>query len=116
MKGAGFTSAVGSGSPRRWWNRPCIQEGGPTHTPRTCSISPQSFRKAAVSALCARVRWMRCTALRALSRRRKSTPAPVTKTTPNQKTELPISRFSGMAMVRPRLRVTLCQARRSATM
>eukprot|EP00959_Pyramimonas_sp_CCMP1952_P107386 2245187-Pyramimonas_sp.AAC.1 len=54
MKGAGWTSAVGSGSPRRWWYRPCIQEGGPTHTPRTCSSRPQSLRKAAVSALCAR--------------------------------------------------------------
>eukprot|EP00965_Chrysotila_dentata_P232487 6198994-Pleurochrysis_carterae.AAC.4 len=56
MKGAGCTSIVGSGSTRRWWYRPCIQEGGPTHTPRTCSSRPQCLRKAAVSVMCAKGR------------------------------------------------------------
>eukprot|EP00965_Chrysotila_dentata_P257056 6212757-Pleurochrysis_carterae.AAC.3 len=27
MKGEGYTSVVGSGSPRRWWYRQCIQKG-----------------------------------------------------------------------------------------
>eukprot|EP00965_Chrysotila_dentata_P161467 5332772-Pleurochrysis_carterae.AAC.1 len=65
MKGEGRTRAVGSGSQRRWWYRPCIQEGGPTQIPRTCSSKPQSLRRAAVSVACASVRWMRSTARRA---------------------------------------------------
>eukprot|EP00965_Chrysotila_dentata_P010321 336003-Pleurochrysis_carterae.AAC.2 len=83
MRGEGQTRAVGSGSPRR----------------------------AAVSVVCASVRWMRSTTRRALSRGRKSTPAATTRTTPSQRTEAPACRFSGIAMVRPTVRVTLCHAR-----
>eukprot|EP00965_Chrysotila_dentata_P075597 2496976-Pleurochrysis_carterae.AAC.1 len=64
----------------------------------------------------ARVHCMRSTALGALSRGRNSTPAAATKMIPSHRTEVLACLFSGMAMVRPTLRVTLCQARRSATM
>eukprot|EP00965_Chrysotila_dentata_P185435 6121937-Pleurochrysis_carterae.AAC.3 len=51
-----------------------------------------------------------------LSRGRKSAPTVATKITPSQRTKVPACLFSGIALVRPTLRVTLCQARRSATM
>eukprot|EP00965_Chrysotila_dentata_P086585 2859123-Pleurochrysis_carterae.AAC.1 len=45
MKGAGCTSAVGSGSPRRWWYRPCIQKGGPTHTHAHAQVGHKAFAR-----------------------------------------------------------------------
>eukprot|EP00965_Chrysotila_dentata_P256554 6212578-Pleurochrysis_carterae.AAC.1 len=96
---------------------PCIQgRGDPTQTPRTCSSRPQSLRSVAVSVARASVRWMQSTARSAVSRGKKSTPTVATKIIPNQRTKVPACLFSGVAMVRPTLRVTLCQARRSATM
>eukprot|EP00965_Chrysotila_dentata_P167878 5543717-Pleurochrysis_carterae.AAC.1 len=58
---------------------------------------------------------MRSIARSALSRGRNNTPATATKTMPSHRTEGPACRFSGMAMARPTLRVTWCQARISVT-
>eukprot|EP00965_Chrysotila_dentata_P257240 6212821-Pleurochrysis_carterae.AAC.2 len=75
-----------------------------------------SFRNAAVSVACGSVRWIRFTALTALSRVKKSTPAAATKTVPSHRTEVVAWRFSGMAMLRLTVRVTVFHARRwSAT-